>query len=248
MDCTRFGKAVILRQKTEDMKLGLFAIGTAWLNYRKAKAEYEALEEKQQALQAAVDTYNMEKYEDYDEHRDQMYGKEEPNERPEQSADEKFLVSTILRVGNLVGKYMRVRGEIVMTNLTNRPIFVNGANVMWWIMGQRIPVIEGGLVNGEQKWEQSIKIGKWLQPGETQGWEFEKGISAMADMGALRDAICEAAGKRLITSCPKISIEGLESACFKVSWRDESMMNGTTSFYTNDKPGVLRYMMEAYYG
>ena len=247
MDCTRFGKAVILRQKTEDMKLGLFAIGTAWLNYRKAKAEYEALEEKQQALQAAVDTYNMEKYEDYDEHRDQMYGKEEPNERPEQSADERFMVSTILRVGNLVGKYMRVRGEIVMTNLTNRPIFVNSAKAMWWIMGQRIPVIEGGLVNGEQKWEQSIQIGKWLQPGETQGWEFAKGISAMADMGALRDAICEAAGKRLITSCPKISIEGLESACFKVSWRDESM-NGVTSFYTNNQPGVLRYMMEAYYG
>lgn len=247
MACTRFGKAVILRQKTEDMKLGLFAIGTAWLNYRKAKAEYEALEEKQQALQAAVDTYNMEKYADYDEHRDQMYGKEEPNERPERSTDERFMVSTILRVGNMVGKYMRVRGEIVMTNLTNRPIFVNSANVMWWIMGQRIPVIEGGLVNGEQKWEQSLKIGKWLLPGETQGWEFEKGISAMADMGALRDAICEAAGKRLITSCQKISIEGLESACFKVSWRDESM-DSTTSFYTNNQPGVLRYMMEAYYG
>ena len=114
-------------------------------------------------------------------------------------------------------------------------------------MGQRIPVIEGGLVNGKQILEQSIKIGKWLLPGETQGLEFEKGISAMADMGALRDAICEAAGKRLITSCPKISIEGLESACFKVSWRDESM-DSTTSFYTNDKPGVLRYMMEAYYG
>lgn len=237
-----------MHPKTEDMKLGLFAIGTAWLNYRNAKAEYEALEDKQQALQAAVDTYKMEKYEDHDEHRDQMYGKEEPNDRPEQSADEQFLVSTILRVGNLVGKYMRVHGEIVMTNLTNRPIFVNSAKVMWWIMGQRIQVIEGGLLNGEQKCEQSIQIGKWLQPGETQGWEFEKGISAMADMGALRDAICEAAGKRLITSCPKISIEGLESACFKVSWRDESMMNGTTSFYTNDKPGVLRYMMEAYYG
>ena len=247
MDCTRFGKAVILRQKTEDMKLGLFAIGGAWLNYRKAKAEYEALEEKKRALQAAVDTYNMEKYADYDKHREQMYGKEEPNDRPERSADEQFLVSTILRVGNLVGKYMRVRGEIVMTNLTNRPIFVNSAKAMWWIMGQRIPVIEGGLVNGKQKWEQSIGIGKWLQPGETQGWEFAKGISAMADMGVLRHAICEAAGKRLITSCPKISIEGLESACFKVSWRDESM-NGITSFYTNNQPGVLRYMMEAYYG
>ena len=114
-------------------------------------------------------------------------------------------------------------------------------------MGQRIEIIEGGLVNGKQILEQSIKIGKWLQPGETHGCEFEKGISAMVDMGALRDAICKAAGKRLITSCPKISIEGLESACFKVSWRDESM-DSTTSFYTNNQPGVLRYMFEAYYG
>lgn len=246
MDCTRFGKAVILRQKTEDMKLGLFAIGTAWLNYRKAKAEYEALEEKQQALQAAVDTYNMEKYEDYDERQDAKAYKEETHNPGG------LEVSTVLRVGNLVGKYMRVRGSVVMSNTSDKPIRIIAVEARWFIFSNYVYIIES-LTSAEES-TQHVMVNKTIQPGETLEVELQKGISSLVNekgeilLGQLRDAICTAAGKKLITSCPKINVEGLETANFRVWWGNGINEYVSPSYYVNGQPGVLRYMGEAYYG
>ena len=249
MNGTRCLKAVILRQKIGDMKLGLLAIGGAWLNYRKAKAEYEALKEKQETLQAAVDTYNLEKNEKYDEWEYKyLYGVDEVEENNRPDGIE---VSTVLRVGNIVGKIMRVHGSVVMTNTSNQTILINKVAARWFLFNQYIYIIED--LKSTKESEQSVYVGKYIKPGDTLEVQLQKGYASFVSgdeesfgedlMPKLRETICEACGKKLITSCPKVSIEGLEKANFKVWWG-----NDNHSFYTNSKPGVLRYCGEAFYG
>ena len=59
--------------------------------------------------------------------------------------------------------------------------------------------------------------------------------------GELRDLICDAAGKKLITSCPKISIDGGVTADIRVDWGDDKVA------LSRGVKGVLRYCMEAFY-
>ena len=175
MNCTRHRKAVILRQKIGDMKLGLFAIGGALLNYRNAKAEYEALKEQQETLQAAVDTYNLEKTDRYDEWEYKyLYGDDpvEENVRPDG-----IEVTTVLRVGNLVGKIMRVHGSVIMTNTSNQTIYIRKVEARWFIFNQYVYIIES--LRSTDESTQSIWSGQYLKPGETKEFQLPKGYASL---------------------------------------------------------------------
>lgn len=255
---TRFGKAVILRQKTKDMKLGLFAIGGAWLNYRKAKAEYEALEEKQQALQAVLDTYQMTRYEDYDAMMDNEHGK---NERPDG-----LLVSSILRVSNLTGKMFYARSIITFTNAGEKPIFVKSVTAQPYL---DIETFKGGKHIEEVPvylyrldWNDfttkptpdNLLVQQTIQPGETIEVKYPISISTIADadgdslMEALRYILLnmnnvsyDVAGKRYMTSCPPTTVQGMEKANILVYWAKDSEVK---NFSMVGVPGVFQYCGE----
>ena len=92
-----------------------------------------------------------------------------------------------------------------------------------------------------------------LEPGKSIDVYLPCGISTLTDpttgdikMDYLRDLICAAAGKSLITSCPKISIDGAQTANIRFDWNTKEEGVKHTCILRN-KPGVLRYCGEAYY-
>ena len=232
---------------------GLIATGAALLNYRKAKEEHDAVQEKYDRIMGAVatmvDTYNAEKYDVNDgsitwirEHNID----EKPNDMPKD-----VFVSTTLRIANLVGKMMRVRTSVVIQNSGSENLWLHNvyADCNIQLGNQLIPILvysadvlhHGGDSVPQKKHYTDPML---IAPGETIEIQFEGGLSAVPDMGALRAMICEAAGKKLITSCPKMNIEGGEKADIMIDWRytgDPSVKRA----YWMHKPGCLRYCGEA---
>lgn len=223
------------------------AIGTAaaYANYRSAKAEYEALKEQRDGLLAVVAAYNNTKYDEYVSHQkvdnvDLMPG---------------VLMSTQVRVGNLVGQLFRVQCSVVLINTSKETYRIHSVAADCFVLDYPIMVFKPGIkfnnisldANAEHREQQKV-VNKDLLPGETMEIFLPSGVTALVDektgnneIGKLRDLICTAAGKKLITSCPKISIEGAETANILVSWGDDKHAK------SNGVPGVLRYCMEAFY-
>ena len=218
------------------------AIGTAaaYANYRSAKAEYEALKEQQDGLVAAVQTYNSSKYDEYINQQ-----ADSNNEIPDG-----VKTTTILRVGNLVGSVFRVQPSVILSNTSNKTYYIRSVSARFFF--QELPILIHSL-----KWDgfdfdfdklsDSIIVDADLLPGQTREIQFEKGLSVLTKEGMeqMRDLICNAAGKKLITSCPKLSIENVEKANIKVTYTEDGENQAKTYFY-NEKPGVLRYCGEAY--
>lgn len=233
MNGSALKKAVILQQKTKQEKMSpitITSVGAALLNYRKAKADYEALVEKQEALQDAVRTYNSNKL---DEYIDSIDTKDNP-------MPSGLLVTSILRVGNLVGKMMRAKASVVLTNVSSQPIHIKGVQVECVVLD--VPVQMFKFEADAKPLAQSVVYNKDIQPGETIEIGVPGGISSLGEkQGELRSVICDACGKRLITSCPKISIEDGQKADIRVDWGD-----GNVGIVLG-KPGVLRYCGEAFY-
>lgn len=214
------------------------AIGTvaALANYRKAKAEYEALKEQQDGLVAAVQTYNNSKY-------DELIDRQEVD-----SVD--FMpgvkMTTILRVGNLVGKFFRIQASVVLSNTSDTTYRIKSVAADCRVLGQPINVFEFMIPTPKRR-DQQKAVNKSLAPGETMEINLPSGISALYNEKEeninveLRNLICEAAGKRLITSCPKISIDGAEMADIRVDWGENKVA------LSRGVKGVLRYCMEAFY-
>ena len=198
--------------------LGVIGTAAAWLNLRKAKAEYEALKEKQEGLQAAILSYQMDKQDEIPEINNK------PNDFPSGVG-----FNAILRVANLVGTYYYAKASVVMTNTSNTAYQIR---TIWADC-----YFKGDIVTSDTKDVNSI-----LAPGETKKFTFDK-ILTKGEAEQMRDVICEACGKNLITSCPKISIEDGIKSDIKFTW---SAGNGgdVKTAYVLQKPGVLRYCME----
>jgi hypothetical protein len=179
-------------------------------------------------------------------------------------------ITTMLRVGNLVGKMMRVHASIVISNTSNKtykigksyadckigdyPVIVtdiskaiqdtlNPFNFSMGVESESIKIVE-------QKASGSILP---IKPGSVWEIYMPHGVSMLVDletqegkMGWLRDIICQACGKSLITSCPKVFIEDIETADIRLSWTEETEGVEHTCILRN-KPGTLRYCGEAYY-
>ena len=222
--------------------LSIVGTGAAWLNYRKAKREYEAVKEKHDALVAAVNTYNETKYNEYDA---------SAPETKVQGFPDGILVSSVLRVGNLVGKMFRAQASIVLSNTSDVPYYIGKVMAGCYIFDQVVTLYKLNL--SEQKGEelkQEVVVDKVIAPGETISVDMPKGITALTPEGMdeLRATICAANGKKLITSCPKTNIEtGCETADIKVDWDPASSgVYGNNTGYVLKKPGVLRYVGEAF--
>ena len=206
--------------------LGIIGTAAAYANYRSAKAEYEALKEQQEGLVAAIQTYNSSKY-------DESY--ERYAETPDNAIPSEMKTTTILRVGNLVGSLFRYEASVVFSNISS--------DKTYHIKRVGVKCAVFGVITDDKP----IVCDKTIAPGETAEIILPKKLSKGTGdfMSKLRDLICKAAGKSLITSCPKISIEGVEKANIKVTYTVDGEEQEKTYFY-NEKPGVLRYCGEAY--
>lgn len=262
MACSVFKKAVILQRILKHAKimntLGVIGTGAALVNYREKKAVYDGLVDQRDALTAVYATYNQKGlFEQYKAQylEDEAEAKAEAELQkelalysdPENIRPDGLKVTTVLRVANLVGKIFKARLSIVFTNLSDTAIDLRSAEFKLYIhipgtdqvVTLPIKTISNSDIN-------KINLDAYkLQPGETKEFQSQVGLSG-GITAELRKIVCEAAGKKLITSCPKINILDVEYAAFRVTWMEKAV-NGSTLriFYTNDQPGVLRYCGEA---
>ena len=212
--------------------LGLIATGAAFLNFRKAKAEYDALIEQRDGLLAVIDTYNQ--------HRlDPLVDAIDENET---QFPRGLQYSTLLRVANLVGKVMYVHTSVVLTNTSDQPIVLNYIAADCHLYDETLKVIS---ISTQKEVAQEVVKLIELKAGEMIEVQLPMGVSGISDMGRLRSDICAAAGKRLITSCPKLNIEGVESADIMIKWSKKESTTDVHTGVVKGKPGVLRYCGEA---
>ena len=231
--------------------VGVIGTGAAFVNYRDKKAAYDALVEQHDVLNAVYATYNekalFEKYTaEYDQIIEEVAEHDLANElnsieRNQNNRPDGLKVTTLLRVANLVGnKFFKASNTFYFTNCGNEDIYVNYIEFQCNIINpetnkiQYIPLI---INKSELK---DLSINSTIKVGETKSFSTGTCYSGGSDE-VLRKIVCNACGKKLITSCPKISINNIELASFRVHWGK----NGRDVFYTNDQPGVLRYVGEA---
>ena len=257
--------------------LGLIATGAALLNYRKAKSEYDSLVEQRDGLMAAyesinsaVDQYNEHKYDSQEQpetaQEDNSYLDRidtKPNDMPKG-----LKVTTMLRVANLVGQLFYGRTSVFLENTGDEPIFVRRVEAECSVLDLALIAFKPGLSNLKRqiKVAQVAGVGKAIQPGEMLEVQLDKFVSGLGEkQGELRDLICEANGKKLITSCGKTNIDGGEKADILIQWiegdswsypEDRNIWSdmgkdipaaelGLKQAYWINKPGVLRYCGEA---
>lgn len=222
--------------------LGALATGAAFINYKKAQADYDALVEKRAGLLAAVQTFNNEKDKDYLDQLEQEY-KQKAIDIPED-----IKCTAILRTSYLVGKMFRCIASVVLTNLSDKTYEIgtvaadcfvkNGENYVP-ILVYNMDIMSAS--SHQEKQEKSANV--VLHPNETIEVSMPKGLSSVPDMEALRQMVCDACGKRLITSCPKVSIENGIKADIMFTWREQ----GETDWHravVQQKNGIFRYCME----
>lgn len=223
--------------------VGIVGLGAAFANYQKAKKEYEALEERYEGMLAAISTYEANKLNAYIESLE-----DRPNDFPSG-----LMFSTLLRVGNLVGKEFRCQASLVVSNISKRPYYIGSASVDCKVLDCPVVVFSSKLLtDGAKQLEQKTAYNKVIAPGETVEIFMPAGISALYNkdgesiMGEFRDLICSAAGKKLITSCPKTTIEKGETADILFTWREGETGEMKTCSVLS-RIGALRYISEAYY-
>ena len=214
---------------------GLIGIAATYLNYRSAKNEYDALVEKRDGLVAAIQTYNETKYDDYAQ-----------SLSTRQNMPDGILITTLLRVANLVGKNIfRAQPSVILTNTSNSRYWISSIEAE--CLFNKMPIMVYVHLLGEEKASTTINVEKYIEPGETIEIVFNKGYSVLSEDGLklMRQVICEEAGKKLITSCPKINIPAeasLETADILLNWSENGAEN---KGITMGMPGVLRYCGEA---
>ena len=221
---------------------GLIGAVALFPKYKQAKAEYEELKEHVETVRAAVQTYN---YHKLDEYLEATTPDEKPNERPAG-----LCINTLLRVGNLVGKAMRAQTTVIISNTSKTPFYVSKIMVEPKLWDDYVRMFDG-VFTGAKEVKPEVEVNRIIEPSETVEINVAKGISALPDMGKLRDLFCAAAGKKLITSCPKINIEdGTEKADIRMWWRgvkDNKPVGETKQMYVLGLPGIVRYCLEAFY-
>ena len=150
-------------------------------------------------------------------------------------------VSYILRVGMLVGKKMTIQPTLVLTNTTkDKTYYLSKFNAGFHIQNKSLNYVF------ENK-NQSVV----LRPGQTETIQLDGvknqellGKEAMDD---LRTLICSKNGKKLITSCPKTTIENETTGRVQFEYLGIAGAGAATTAKYYDVIGVLRYCGEAYY-
>lgn len=239
--------------------LGMYALSVpataaAWSNYSKAKKQYDEAKEQYDGIYDTVMTFQRKQKDE------QMEREIEANKNTyETDFPDGVQFSTILRVGNLakvagpVGKLFRVQASLVLSNTSENTYTIHSAAADCYVLDKYVSVHKldidfSDLGNSAKQAPQEVKKQYTLRPGETIEIKLPGGVTTLGEEGddELRRLICEACGKRLITSCPKKSLEDIEKANILFTWSQGE--NGTK--YTckaQNRPGVLRYCGEAFY-
>lgn len=227
--------------------LGLAATAAAYLNYQNAKRNYEQIKERSAGVNAVINRYQQ-ILDEWDYQKSVENSPEivvEKNDHPEG-----LLVGTLLRVGNLVGKIMRAEPTIVISNTSNKKYYLFYISIQQFVLDRPVTLFD--LKGTEMRKFAYIK--QWIKPGQTIEIPLAKALTTLVTengdvmLGELRNAICEAAGKKLITSCPKINLDGVEKADIVLYWADQDtpawMFSGVHDLkldaYLEKNPGVLK--------
>lgn len=215
--------------------LGLAATAAAFLNYKSAKKNYDQVQERTEGVNLIVNSYQqiLEEYLSRDA-RETEEAIEENKLRALDAETERLIaeserdirpegvqVGVLVRVGNLVGKLLRTETTLVITNTGSDGYYIHGVyindkiyDVPFWPMEWK----------SKETFSKYKKIDRVINPGQTIEIIFPKGVTTvvMSDgsdgMDDLRNAICEANGKRLITSCGKTNLDGIAKATVILFW------------------------------
>lgn len=214
----------------------IIGTGVAFAHYKKAKEERDALIEQKEALLAAIKTYK-------DKRWDMTETALETINDNSVSYPNGLQVSSILRVGNLSGKVMRAKKSLVISNISSKTYVIVNPDLSCNVFDEVVGFTKDGLPN------EQITISS----GQTIEISSKNSIAGFANtetLAKLRDYICEQSGKKYITSCGKISLDGIETADIKLSWQENKDITPDKWKVAAwlGKPGVLRYCMEAFYG
>lgn len=217
--------------------LGLISTAAAWLNLRKAKAEYAALKEQQEGLQAAIQAYQHNRY-------------DATEKTPQNNMPAGVEYAAMLRVANVVGRLFKARASLVLTNTSNQTYYIRYAMVDTFFDKEAITICrldwKGLVPSGGYEVPQNVLVDKLIKPGQIMEIKLDGGIATLPDeqMNKLREVICAVAGKKVVTSIlyPTNVPDGI-TADIKIGWEipgTGEMQEG----WTLKKIGVLRYMRE----
>lgn len=203
--------------------LGLAATAAAYLNYQNAKRNYEQIEERSAGVNAVVNRYQqiLDEWEEkkWEDNRDKSL--DELNAK--RVRPDGLMVGVLVRVGNLVGKLLRTETTLTISNTSSKSYYIRRVQVDNKIWDVPFDVIDW---KSKQPFDTYKEINQEIRPGQTIEIIFSKGIGSVFDMDGnmamdkLRNTICEAAGKKLITSCPKINLDRLATSNVFVWWCD----------------------------
>jgi len=241
--------------------VGVIGTGAAFVNYRDKKAAYDALVEQHDVLNSVYASYNEKAlFEKYAAEYDQMMAEElerlelmnelEAIERQQiqNVRPDGLKVTTLLRVANLVGnKYFKASNTVYFTNCGDKDVYIRDVEFQCSIIdpetNKAYPIV---LVDKKGKEINNIGVERWIRMGKTYSFSsgtcFSGGVDAI-----LRNIVKNACHAKSILSCPKVNINGVETAGYIVKWGERTYIDPNareTTFFTNDQPGVLRYVGE----
>lgn len=211
--------------------LSIIGTGIALVKYRKARNEYEQLKERKDTLEAAIATYNDFKESEVYPEVEKIY------KTNEITYPDGLLVTSVLKVANLVGKIFYAKPALVVTNTTNKKFVLFDIDVTCSIFGE--------VVGSSDKFVFPYSIE--ILPNETVDIYSNKSKAGFVNpetIGRLRDEICALNGKKLITSCGKTNVDGIETAHISFQWSQAGEKGEAKKAEWMAKPGLLRYCME----
>ena len=243
MACTFQKNAVTLQRifKFITMNiLGGIGLAAAIANYRKTTQEYEQALGQKETLQSAVNTYTSKRDKQFD-----AFDSQNPVQYDKNTKLEGLLATSILYIGNLVGKKCHMQTHVVITNTGSANIRITGVEAKVRVFGSLVLPLGSSNLDAQKR-----AYNELLPPGSTKEILLPGSKEAIIEGTAdkeIEQAICKACGKSLITSCKKINIDGASTADIRLYYKPANGAGTTeqTSYYPN-QPGVVRYCGEAF--
>ena len=217
--------------------LSYLAIGGAFANYRKAKKAYDEAKAEEQAALSAINLSS-----DYEAKRDEQYEQllqQGTTESDGNSRLQNVQVAAIIRVGNLVGSFFKANISLIFSNTSKTASYnIFGIKAQGNILGEYL-----------RGYEASTNVTINLKAGESKEIELGGASTSLdgATLDKLRNTICEACGKKLITSCQKINIQNIGYADVEFKYGSGTTYAGETRAAYRGIPCVVRYCGEAFY-